>query len=214
MTPSQGDRLIYTDCNQDLLKLLTLMWRHSQTKLYRNHDNPITATPPVNHANRGNRNYGVTHRPNSTVTRETVTKLAWRSTLYTEWVKSRYTVIIYILYTVYLLLAHLVYRDYRPTPADNKYSHTSILPIMPSRRGQRNLYLSNLYGKEPTFLNLDEPCLEAIGRTTLTGDEHAAYLHRTAHTQTGTWHTCKWDSNPLPQCSRGRRQYMSDGPVT
>jgi hypothetical protein len=32
------------------------------------------------------------------------------STSYTEWAKSRYTVIQYILYTVYLLLAHPVYR--------------------------------------------------------------------------------------------------------
>jgi len=31
--------------------------------------------------------------------------------IYTEWAKSRYTVIIYILYTVYLLLAHLVAWD-------------------------------------------------------------------------------------------------------
>jgi hypothetical protein len=82
--------------------------------------------------------------------------------------------------------ARYIYRDYRPTPAENEWSHTSILPVMPSRRAQGHLYLTGLYGKQPTCFQLDEPCFEVFGRTTLTSDRPVAYLHRTAHIQAGT----------------------------
>jgi hypothetical protein len=77
------------------------MWRHSQTKFYRNHGNPVTSKT------------GVTKR----------------------------TIRVYMQITMAL-----------PAYTGRKWVELYLYsPYMPSWRGQRKLYLTGLYGKEPTF---------------------------------------------------------------
>jgi hypothetical protein len=123
---------------------------------------PDNRDTPVKHANRRNRNYDVTHRPSSTVTKETVAKPAWRSAPYTS-VLPAYTG--RKLVKPYLCSPYNAFTAWTGTP----------LPYRPIRR---TAYL----------LKLDEPCLEVLVELLLTSDRPVAYLHRTAHTQAGKWH--------------------------
>ena len=145
---------------------------------------PDNRDTPVNHANRRNRNYGVTHRPSSTVTKKTVAKLAWRSALYTsrlpaytgrKWVEP------------YLYSPHNAFTAWTGTP-------------LPYRPTWRTAYL----------LKFDEPCLEVLGRTTL--DEWSARRLSTqdnTYTSRHMTYICKRNSSLLPQCSRGHKALLS-----